>query len=170
MLDADKIARNALSPDSACFSEVAALFGDRAIKNDGTADRAYIANRVFRDKALLQKLNAIVHPYVIHTLLQQTAESNDPLIVWDVPLLFESGCDAFCACTIAVICNDEIRIQRVMRRDGLTEEQVRTRMANQTTDSFRMASATYTVHNEEDEESFCRMADDLIERIRKELA
>lgn len=170
VLDADRIARSSLSPDSACFCEVAALFGERAIRNDGTMDRAYIASRVFHDKTLLNKLNAIVHPFVIQTLLRRTEGSDSPLIVWDVPLLFESGCDAFCACTIAVICNEEIRIQRVMQRDGLTEEQVRARMANQTTDSLRIASATYVIYNESDEETFCRSADELIEQIRKELS
>ena len=169
VLDADAISRTALSPDSPCFPYAVSLFGSQVVLPDGTLDRSYIADRVFHDTKLLRKLNAIVHPYVMHTLLERTEDCDQPLIVWDVPLLFESDCDAFCACTVAVLCRKSIRIKRVMQRDGSTEEQVRARMAKQTTDAFRKASATYTIRNEEDEAPFRKNAELLIEQIRKEL-
>ena len=169
VFDADAISREALSPNSACFAKAVSLFGDKALRADGTADRAYIAACVFRDPDLMDQLNAVIHPYVIETLIAETEACVEPLAVWDVPLLFESGCDAFCACTIAVLCSEELRIERVMRRDGLDEEQVRARIARQTTDEYRAACATYTILNEKDEEAFVRHAEDLIVQIRKEL-
>jgi dephospho-CoA kinase len=145
------------------------LFGPDAVRPDGTADRAYIASRVFADPRLRDALNGIIHPFVISELLRSSEQSDAPLAVWDVPLLFESGADAFCACTVAVLCSEEIRVARVMRRDGANEEQVRARMRAQITDETRAALATYTLTNEGTIDAFAAEADALIERIREEL-
>lgn len=169
VFDADALARQALAPQSECFSDVVALFGTDVLRPDGTFDRAAVAQRVFHDQDALRSLNAIVHPFVIRTLIKQSESCLSPLAVWDVPLLFESGCDAFCACTVAVLCSEEIRIARVMARDGATVRQVRARIKEQITDEQREALATYTIRNEADFEAFLAEADSLIERIRKEL-
>lgn len=169
VFDADEISRFALTPASGCFTEAIALFGPEALKDDGTADRRYIASRVFSDPALRDALNGVIHPYVIRELLRRTEETDAPIAVWDVPLLFESGVDAFCACTIAVLCEEEIRVARVMRRDGSNEEQIRARIRAQITDETREALATYTIRNEGTIDGFRMEADTLIEQIREEL-
>ena len=169
VLDADAIARNALSPDSACFEQALALFGEQAKLADGTADRAYMAACVFHDRTLLDRLNAVIHPYVIETMLTASRSTDAPLIAWDVPLLFESGCDAFCACTVAVLCDESIRIARVTNRDHSTPEQVRARMRQQITDAERETLATFTIRNEGTEAEFRAEAAALIGAIRKDL-
>ena len=169
IVDADAIARKALEPDSACFRDAIDLFGPNAMREDGTADRAYIASHVFEDAALREALNGIIHPYVIREMLRISEESEAPLAVWDVPLLFESGVDAFCACTIAVLCTEEIRIARVAARDHADEASVRARIKAQMTDEQRAARATYTIRNEDTPEAFLKEADELIERIREGL-
>ena len=170
VFDADAIARTALTPGADCFEQAIALFGESARNADGTANRAYIAECVFRDRTLLDRLNDIIHPYVIATMLRLSQESESPIAVWDVPLLFESGCDAFCACTVAVLCSEAIRIARVTARDHCAEEQVRARMKNQMTDEERANSATFTIRNERTEAEFQAEAALLIDDIRKELA
>lgn len=169
IVDADAISRTALEPDSACFADAIALFGPDALYPDGTANRRYIASRVFEDPTLREALNGVIHPYVIREMLRITEESELALAVWDVPLLFESGVDAFCACTIAVLCTEEIRIARVAARDHADEASVRARIKAQMTDEQRAARATYTIRNEDTPEAFLKEADELIERIRKEL-
>lgn len=169
VFDADEIARFALTPESGCFSEVVDLFGAEALKPDGMPDRAYIAAKVFADKSALDALNGIVHPFVIREMLARTEACASALAVWDVPLLFESGVDAFCACTIAVLCGEEIRIARTMQRDRSDEEQVRARIRAQISDEKRAELATYTIRNEGTIEAFIREADALIEQIREEL-
>ncbi|MBQ5991229.1 MAG: dephospho-CoA kinase [Clostridia bacterium] len=169
VIDADEIARFALTPESGCFSEIVDLFGGEALKPDGTLDRAYIAAKVFADKSALSALNGIVHPYVIREMIARTGACGSPLAVWDVPLLFESGVDAFCACTVAVLCDEEIRIARTMRRDGADEEQVRARIRAQISDEKRAELATYTIRNEGTLEAFIEEANALIGQIREEL-
>lgn len=169
VVDADAIARTALTPQSDCFEEAIALFGPDAQNPDGTANRRYIASQVFRDESLREALNGIIHPYVLHEMLRISENSEEPLAVWDVPLLFESGYDAFCACTVAVLCEEELRIARVVERDKTDAESVRARIRAQITDETREALATYTIRNESTPEAFEAEADELIERIRKEL-
>lgn len=169
VVDADAIARAALEPDSACFRDAIDLFGPDALHPDGTANRGYIASHVFENASLREALNGIIHPYVIREMLRLSEESEEPLAAWDVPLLFESGVDAFCTCTIAVLCDTEIRVRRVMTRDGAEEKAVRARIAAQITDETRAKLATYTIRNEDTPEAFAQEADALIERIQKEL-
>ena len=169
VIDADEISRFALTPASECFPEVVSLFGSDALKPDGTLDRAYIAAKVFSDGMLRDALNGIVHPFVIREMLRRTEASDAPIAVWDVPLLFESGVDAFCACTIAVLCDEQIRIARTMQRDGSDEEQIRARIRAQISDETRGKLATYTIRNEGTIAAFREEADALIEQIREEL-
>ncbi|MBQ1821304.1 MAG: dephospho-CoA kinase [Clostridia bacterium] len=169
VFDADAISRFALTPASACFADAIALFGDRALKPDGTADRAYIASMVFEDRNLRHSLNAIIHPFVQNELLRLSESCDAPLAVWDVPLLFESGLDAYCACTVAVLCDEEIRIARAKLRDGTDEEQIRARIRAQMNDEARESLATYTIRNEGTMDDFFAEADALIAKLREEL-
>lgn len=169
VIDADEISRFALTPASDCFLQVVDLFGEGVLRPDGTPDRAAIAAKVFSDSEARNALNAIVHPFVLREMLRRTEASDAPLAVWDVPLLFETGMDAFCACTVAVLSDEEIRIKRAMLRDGAKEEQVRARIRAQITDETRAAFATYTIRNEGTIEAFREHAATLIEQIREEL-
>lgn len=169
VIDADEISRFALTPASDCFPAVVELFGNEAKKPDGTLDRAYIAAKVFADSYARDALNGIVHPFVIREMLKRSGESDSPFVAWDVPLLFESGVDAFCACTVAVLCGEEIRVARAMRRDGANEEQIRARIRAQITDETRAALATYTIRNEGTLDAFYTEADTLIGTILEEL-
>ncbi len=169
VIDADEISRFALTPASECFPDVVALFGSEAMKPDGTLDRVYIASEVFSDSTKREALNAIVHPFVIREMLRRTEASGAPIAVWDVPLLFESGVDAFCACTVAVLCGEEIRIARAAQRDGADRESIRARIRAQIPDDTREKLATYTIRNEGTIADFREEADVLIEQIREEL-
>ena len=169
VIDADEISRFALTPASECFSDVVALFGPESMRADGTLDRAYIAAKIFSDGKAREALNAIVHPFVIREMLRRTEASEAPIAVWDVPLLFESGVDAFCACTVAVLCDEEIRVARTARRDGLDEDSIRARIRAQIPDETRERLATYTIRNEGTIAAFREEANALIEQIREEL-
>lgn len=169
IVDADAISRSALTPGSACFQSAIDLFGPDAVSADGTANRGYIASRVFENRDLREALNGIIHPHVLHEMLRITGDCSAPLAAWDVPLLFESGMDAFCACTVAILCDPEIRIARVVARDNTDEQAVRARIAAQMRDEERQMRATFTIRNEGTPEAFAAEADALIERIRKEL-
>ena len=148
VLDADAYARAALDPGTKGFFETVALFGPDVVREDGTLDRKAIADRVFSDGTLRQMLNAIVHPIVADGMQRDTADLDAPLVVWEVPLLFESGFDAYCDRTVAVCAEESIRIERIVQRDGCTAEQAKARIRAQITDEERSMRATDTVRND----------------------
>ena len=147
VLDADAISRAALDPGTVCHAKTLALFGDGVKSPDGSLNRRAIAERVFSDESLRQKLNAIIHPYVLSVLRRETERSDASCVIWEVPLLFESGFDAFCTRTLAVLADESVRIRRVTARDGVTREHAAARIAAQITDAERAARATDTVTN-----------------------
>lgn len=150
VLDADVIARAALEPETDCYRKTVALFGPACVLVDGTIDRRYVASRVFSNEPERAALNAIIHPFVLETMQRETERLGAECVVWEVPLLFESGFDAYCNRTVAVLCDESIRVDRVCRRDGLTEEQARSRVRAQMTDADREALADAAIRNEGD--------------------
>lgn len=147
-LDSDHYARNALTLGNDCYIKTVDLFGPACKKTDGTIDRSYIADQVFRDPALREALNAIVHPFVLRCLFEETELINEEKVIWEVPLLFESGFDHYCNRTVAIICSQEIRVSRICERDHLTEQQALERIRSQMTDGERASRADDVLYNE----------------------
>ncbi len=154
IIDADRLSRRAVELGSAVLAALADRFGDDVLKPDGTLNRTVLAARAFADPAETAALNAIVHPEVIR-LLQEELEAakrrGEPTIVLDVPLLFQTGLETLCDCTVAVTAAPEVRCRRICRRDGLTEKQAQLRMAAQPEDEYYARRATVTLVNDTDE-------------------
>lgn len=127
------------------------LFGKEAYTENGY-NKAFVAQQIFTSPDLLQKLNAIVHPAVRCDLIawyqQQNTIGKYPYAFVESAILFESGLDMLCNATINVSAPIEIRIERTMQRDGLTREQVESRIKNQLTDAERTARSTFTIIND----------------------
>ena len=147
ILDADLIARQVVEPHGPAYQGVVDRFGSDVLLNDGHLDRARVAEIVFNDPAALTDLNAIVHPAVGAVIAERLAEeaSTDHVVILDVPLLVESGRSST-AGTIVVDCPPEEALRRAVAR-GLTEDDVRRRMANQVTRDERLAKADFVVDN-----------------------
>jgi len=147
ILDADLIARQVVEPHGPAYQRVVDRFGSDVLLNDGHLDRARVAEIVFNDPAALTDLNAIVHPAVGAVIAERLAEeaSTDHVVILDVPLLVESG-RSNTAGTIVVDCPPEEALRRAVAR-GLTEDDVRRRMANQVTRDERLAKADFVVDN-----------------------
>ena len=148
VLDADAFSRRALEIGEPCYDRVVELFGPRCLREDRTVDRAYVAKRIFSDETLRNALNAIVHPYVLERMREQTAQTDAPWVVWEVPLLFESGLDALCDSTAAVLCKEAVRVKRVCLRDGVSREEAKARIRAQMTDRQRCERAQHLLHND----------------------
>ena len=94
---------------------------------DGLVDRAALGRLVFDDRAALAKLEAIVHPRVRQaelTFLRQAASRRTPLVVLDIPLLFETGGERRFDCVVAVGCSEALQEERALRRRGMTTERL----------------------------------------------
>lgn len=148
IIDADKIARKALLPESSCLKQVCGAFGKDILNPDGTLDRQRLAKKAFSSKENAQLLNDITHPWIflqVMKMCRENIDSGNKKIVFDAPLLFESRSEIMCDCVVSVTAPKEVRMQRLLKRDGLTREQLEKRMSVQQSDEFYIAKSDFVI-------------------------
>lgn len=156
VIDADAIVHELQVPGSPALVEIAAALGSDVLDAAGGLDRARVAERVFRDPALRQRLNAIMHPRVGAEMTRRTdaaRRAGAPLVVLDIPLLFETrprdrdaarrGSDA----TVLVYTPPSLQIDRTVARDGCTREEAERRVAAQLPIDQKRALADHVIDN-----------------------
>ena len=171
VIDADELARKVVKPGSPALSELAAAFGPGILDGAGTLNRALLAQRAFSSPGETQRLNAITHPYIIRLTeeeIRRLTEEGVSLIVLDAPLLYESGMDRLCDAVAAVIAPKEIRLARIMQRDGISRENALLRMKAQNEDEFYSARARYVLCADTNRQDLYRQAGELADKLREE--
>lgn len=143
---ADEEAKALLAADPEVVSEVTALLGPEAYK-DGHPDRAWIAGRVFAEKELLNKLNAIIHPAVAARFAAWYKAQEAPYVIYEAAILFEHGGHKKCDRVILVTAPEDIRLKRVVKRDRTASETVKARMAHQWPDEQKIPMADIVIEN-----------------------
>lgn len=144
----DKEAKRLMTEDPIVREEVIAAFGTESYV-DGQLNRKHLASIVFQDKAQLEILNGITHPAVGRaTMRWAEANAHHAYGVKEAAILFESGSHLHCDKTINVWAPAQIRIDRVMQRDQVTAQKVRDRMANQISETLRLALCDYVIKND----------------------
>ena len=151
VFEADKVAKNLMNTDQAIQEKLIGLFGAAVYLPDQTIDRKYLAGIVFNNPSLLSQLNAVVHPVVRQTFFDWCENQKYPYIIHEAAILFESGFYKMMDKTITVVTSENERIQRVMKRDGLTLELVKERIRNQWTDDERIKLADFVIGNNDNE-------------------
>ena len=146
ILDADAIYHRLLA-NSADLRKALTDAYSTDILTDGMIDRKKLGKIVFSSPALLEKLNAITHPFVIDEIKRQIAESSAAMAVIDAPLLFESGLDSLCHTTVSVLAPREVRIERIVARDGITPEAAAMRIDAQKSEEFYLARSRSFLYN-----------------------
>ena len=149
--DADDISRHALDPGVSCYEQTVSAFGRHILRPDGTVDRQKVAAIVFSDREALDTLNGIIHPYVHERMRRDSerafAEAPQRLIVWDVPLLFETGYDREVSRTVVVTARQSLRVQRIVERDGSTKAAALRRIHAQMPDREKVRRADVVIRN-----------------------
>jgi len=147
VFDADSEAKAILRHESV-KEELKELFG-LSIFGKGEIDRSKLAGIVFNDKIALERLNSIIHPAVRRCFDDWTAEnSGNPYLVYEAAIIFESGFYRHLDFVIMISANDEIRLERVMRRDNASREMVMSRMKNQWPEERKCKMADFIITNE----------------------
>lgn len=165
VINADMVARQVMERGSPCLTEVALTFGSGVLSSDGSLDRKTLAGIVFSDRSELQKLNNITYPYITREILRQIRAFSG-LILLDAPTLFESGADKFCNIIVSVIADAEIRMERIIARDGLTPEQALNRMNSQLEEEYFIGHSDYTIKNNGTTENVLAVAGEVAGKIR----
>lgn len=146
--DADSAARSLMNTDMELKSGIMRLFGDEAYGEEGL-NRQYLARIVFGDQEMLSRLNSLVHPVVRKDFTRWTWQHKEAsYVVEEAAILFESGAHTLMDQTVLVFAPEELRIKRVMERDGLSREQVFMRMGHQMSEEEKMERADHVLFND----------------------
>jgi len=147
MFYSDLASKEILAKDPEVRNSVIALFGEEAFNESGP-DRAYIASKVFNDGSALVALNAILHPKVRRSFEQWVSEQGSEFVLNEAAILFEVGSHKKLDAVIVVSAPDELRIDRVMKRDGVSKEAVLARMSRQMPQDEKVGLADHVIHND----------------------
>ena len=172
VIDADKVAREVVETGSACIADIALEFGCEYINADGTLNRKKMAKTVFTDKAKLKKLNALMFPYIIRRLCEEIERSRregEGIIVLDAPTLFESGADRECDYVVSVIADEQSRKERIIRRDGLTQQEAQERISAQHDEAYYKSRSDEILENNEGVDSLKNRTSALISRLESRM-
>ena len=145
---ADTKAKELVANNKQLQQEIVALLGEEAFV-EGRYNTAFVAQEVFSNKEKLDKLNAIIHPYVQHDFLQWKQSQQAPYVIKEAAILFESGSYRNCDFIIMVTAPLEERIKRVMLRDKIDRETVEKRIKNQWNDEKKIELSTFVIENRE---------------------
>ena len=151
VFEADREAKIIMESDREVSSALIELFGENAYTAEGKLNRKWMAEKIFKDKAIIERVNSIVHPAVRRSFFSWWKQQQSPYVVQEAAILFESGAYQLMDINILVTAPVEMRIKRVMLRDGISREQVEARMNNQWTDTKKSVLANYIILNDESE-------------------
>lgn len=147
VVDADKLAREAVAPGSAALAAVAGRFGPAVIRADGSLDRTALGRIVFTDRAARADLEAIVHPEVYRRISEwfASAPAKTRVAMADVPLLFETGHNHDFDRVVVAACSPAEQMRRLVVRDGLSEADARARLNAQWPIEEKVARGDYII-------------------------
>lgn len=132
--------------DDCVIKQLAAEFGDGIVNDDGTLNRVKLSAIVFDDEEKLKRLNKITHPKIFDKMFYLSKE-DEGVVFFEVPLLFEGGYQVLFDDVLVILRDDNKRIEGVVQRDGLTENEVKNRLNKQTNYNIADLSKYYVIHN-----------------------
>ena len=148
VVDTDEIARELTQPQGEAIPAIRAAFGVEAIAPDGSLDRPRMRSLAFGDAQARKRLEAILHPLIRAESSRRVELARSPYAILVIPLLVESGVDrSRTERVLTVDCPEALQIERVMRRSGLAESEVRAILASQATREQRLAAADEVIDN-----------------------
>lgn len=148
VIDADVLAREVVAPGTEGLAHVVAAFGPEVLALDGALDRARLGALVFADPDARRRLEGIVHPRVRGRAQElEEAAGEHAVVVHDIPLLVETGQSGRFDVVVVVDAPDEVRVDRLVRLRGMSEEDARARIAAQAAREERLAEADVVVDN-----------------------
>ena len=170
VIDSDRITRQLFEPGTPVTAAVAAAFGPRVLAANGSVDRAVLAEMVFQNAELRNKLNSIVHPAIkerqAEFLAQIAAEDPRAIGIVEAALMVEVGTYKDYDKLIVVTCPPNIQRERLRDRSGLTNEQIETRIASQMPMEDKVKVADFVVDNSGDVGRTRQQVEDVYRQLR----
>lgn len=170
IIDADVMARKVVEKGSCALIELQKAFGDDVLNVDGTLNRKVLAQKAFSTQEGTKLLNSITHPAILKLVKDDISAFESQgftKILYDAPLLFESGSHTLCDKIVCVIADREIRMKRVKLRDNLSESEIQDRMNRQHSDSYYETKSHYVIYNNGDFEDLRMNTQEVINALNE---
>lgn len=151
VIDADKISAKVQKAGTPCFAAIVETFGEEMVGEDGELNRKKLADLVFSDPAALRKLNRLVHGAVAAEIKRRVAfyqDAEETLVVLDVPVPIEEGFFDTAEQVWAVVANNDLRVERLQKRMGISEAEAERRIGAQISNREYEELADVTIENE----------------------
>lgn len=148
VLSADRIARQIINTHETVKRKIRRVFGDRAYSRKGVLDRKRVAALIFKDEAIKNKLNEIVHPYVLRNLRQRIGSAEKGIVVVEAALIYEAHAENLFDLVVAVDASAGVRIRRISKRDGISRGEAKLRIESQLPSEEKVACADLVIRNE----------------------
>ena len=165
VVDCDKLARVAVEKGTAGLRAVTKAFGEEILKPDGTLNRKKLAVKAFSTKENTELLNKTLLPHIVELIKKETDAER---VLLDAPTLFESGIVSICVSTIAVLADEDIRHDRIMKRDGIDKESAMLRIKAGKPNEYYFKNAEHIIYNNCEQTAFKAEFMAIINKILKE--
>jgi len=162
IIDADILARKIVNAGMPALAEIEKEW--KNVVENGNLNRRALAKIVFNDAEELHKLNTITHKYIVEEIKQRIKKSKAPIFIIDAIALFESGLSDLCDVTVCVTADKDVRLKRIMARDGLARIEAEERINAQKSDDFYKEKADFVILNNETESNLEEVADRIVKR------
>lgn len=167
VIDADRIS-HAVADDPEFIAEVGRAFPD-CVENCAIL-RQKLAGIVFNDRERLNSYTAIIYPYITKSVFNEIyalKQSGKSIVVLDAPTLFESGLDGICKAVISVVAPMEIKLARLLERDGIPVELISSRLNSQKSEDYFKERSEYVIQNDSDFNSLEFKTEQIVRQIRE---
>lgn len=167
IIDTDAIAHSIAEKGTECLEELARYFGTGILNPDGTLDRKKLAHMAFSDDGRKAALNRITHKYIKARAEAEIKNSSSDLAAIDGAVIIGSSIEPMCEFIISVIADKKIRLERIKKRDGLTDDQAQERLAAQPDDDFYRQNSGYIIYNNGSTDELRRQVYRLYDEIKR---
>lgn len=173
VIDCDKMARDVVAPGTRGLAKIEAAFGKDAVAADGSMDRVYIGDLVFRNPGMKKRLENILFPLIFEALdkelLRLEREGATPVVFLDMPLLYEVKYDSYVDEVWLVYVPFEVQLSRLMKRNGYTKEEALLRIHSQISVDKKKSLAQQVIDNSGTLEDTKEQVRSLWERLQMRL-
>uniref|UniRef100_A0A7S0V6C2 Dephospho-CoA kinase n=1 Tax=Polytomella parva TaxID=51329 RepID=A0A7S0V6C2_9CHLO len=170
VIDCDVIAHDVVKKGRWGYKRVIKIFGPKILLPNGEIDRAALGKLVFEDAVFRRSLNAATHLPIALTILSQLIRywlTFHPIVVIDMPLLFETKSNRWVHRVISVVANEDLQVQRIMSRDGLDESAARSRVAAQMPTAKKADLSDAVLENNGSKEALGEKVGNLVAQLKE---
>ncbi|MCD8390279.1 MAG: dephospho-CoA kinase [Firmicutes bacterium] len=166
VVDTDRLSRVVVKKGTQCLDELVHMFGGEILRDDGTLNRKKLGEIVFNDEEKLKVLNRITHHYIKYAIMGELRNCESEYAAIDGAVIIGSPVEELCDFIVTVDADYDIRLRRVIERDGISEEYARSRIDSQMSSEEYRAGAKYIIENNGTYEELERAVYDVCDQIK----